>query len=267
MLSSSFLGTPAAVTASTVLDARNLTKHYAMGTSVVRALDGVSLTVAEGEFIGLLGTSGSGKSTLLNLIAGLDTATAGELIVFGDDLAKMSSETLSKHRQKNVGIIFQSFNLISTMTAAENVALSMMFAGVPRAEREREAAALLTSVGLGGRQTHRPKQLSGGEQQRVAIARALSNKPRLLLCDEPTGNLDSRTSKEIMALLKDLNEREGKTVIMVTHDADLAHRYAHRIVTMLDGHVESNLAGHVESNLVGHVESNVGGTAASEVRS
>ena len=166
-----------------VLVARNLSKHYTMGASVVRALDDVSLTVAEGEFVGLLGTSGSGKSTLLNLIAGLDQATAGELLVFGDDLAKMSSETLSRHRQKNVGIIFQSFNLISTMTAAENVALSMMFAGVPRAERERSASDLLAAVGLGGRQTHRPKELSGGEQQRVAIARALSNTPRLLLAD------------------------------------------------------------------------------------
>lgn len=224
-----------------VLVARNLSKHYTMGASVVRALDDVSLTVAEGEFVGLLGTSGSGKSTLLNLIAGLDQATAGELLVFGDDLAKMSSETLSRHRQKNVGIIFQSFNLISTMTAAENVALSMMFAGVPRAERERSASDLLAAVGLGGRQTHRPKELSGGEQQRVAIARALSNTPRLLLADEPTGNLDSRTSKEIMALLKDLNERDGKTVIMVTHDADLAKRYAHRIITMLDGKVLSEV--------------------------
>ena len=147
----------------------------------------------------------------------------------------MSSDELSRHRQKNVGIIFQSFNLISTMSATENVALPMMFAGVSRVERERNAAALLTSVGLAGRQTHRPKELSGGEQQRVAIARALSNQPRLLLADEPTGNLDSRTSKDIMSLLKDLNEREGKTVIMVTHDADLARRYAHRIVTMLDG--------------------------------
>lgn len=212
-----------------------------MGASTVRALDGVSLRVAEGEFVGLLGTSGSGKSTLLNLIAGLDQATGGELLVFGKDLAMMSSEALSTHRQKNVGIIFQSFNLISTMTAVENVALSMMFAGVPRADRERDASALLASVGLGGRQTHRPKELSGGEQQRVAIARALSNQPRILLADEPTGNLDSRTSAEIMTLLKELNERDGKTVIMVTHDAALAARYAHRIVTMLDGHVVSEV--------------------------
>ena len=230
-----------AVAAATVLDARNLSKHYTMGASTVRALDGVSLSIAEGEFVGLLGTSGSGKSTLLNLIAGLDQASGGELLVFGEDLATMSSEQLSRHRQRNVGIIFQSFNLISSMTAAGNVALAMMFAGVPQAERERRASELLTSVGLGGRQSHRPKELSGGEQQRVAIARALSNTPRILLADEPTGNLDSRTSAEIMALLKDLNERDGKTIVMVTHDAALASRYAHRIVTLLDGQIQSEV--------------------------
>ena len=149
----------------------------------------------------------------------------------------MSSTELSLHRQKNVGIIFQSFNLVSTMTAAENVALAMMFAGVPRAERDGQATRLLESVGLGGRQKHRPRELSGGEQQRVAIARALSNNPHLLLADEPTGNLDSRTTAEIMALLKELNERDGKTIIMVTHDPGLAGKYAHRTVTMLDGAV------------------------------
>jgi len=149
----------------------------------------------------------------------------------------MSSTELSLHRQKNVGIIFQSFNLVSTMSAAENVALAMMFAGVPRGERDGQAAKLLDTMGLGGRQRHRPKELSGGEQQRVAIARALSNNPHLLLADEPTGNLDSRTTAEIMALLKELNERDGKTIIMVTHDPGLAERYAHRTITMLDGAV------------------------------
>ncbi len=225
--------------AGPVLEARDLSRHYTMGANVVRALDGISLTVNDGEFVGLLGTSGSGKSTLLNLIAGLDQATGGELNVFGENLATMSSDALSRYRQRKVGVIFQSFNLISTMTAADNVALAMMFAGVPKADRDREAAALLTAVGLGGRQSHRPKEMSGGEQQRVAIARALSNKPNLLLADEPTGNLDSRTSAEIMALLKDLNERDGKTIIMVTHDASLAARYAHRVVTMLDGRIQS----------------------------
>ena len=202
-----------------LLEITALEKHYRMGTSTVRALAGVSLSVQAGEFVGLLGTSGSGKSTLLNLIAGLDTPTTGKLRVLDRDLAALSRNDLSQHRQKTVGIIFQSFNLVPSMTALENVALSMMFAGVPRRERDERAAALLDAVGLGGRGTHRPKELSGGEQQRVSIARALANRPALLLADEPTGNLDSKTTREIMAILKDLNEREGKTVIMVTHDA------------------------------------------------
>jgi putative ABC transport system ATP-binding protein len=222
---------------STLLETRDLKRHYRMGESTVRAVDGVSMTVEQGEFIGLLGASGSGKSTLLNLIAGLDRPTEGTLRVFGDDLGQMSSTELSLHRQRNVGIIFQSFNLVSTMSAADNVALAMMFAGVPRAERERRAHELLDAVGLGGRQRHRPPELSGGEQQRVAIARALANKPHLLLADEPTGNLDSRTSAEILGLLKQLNEREGKTIILVTHDTGLAAKYAHRTVTLSDGTV------------------------------
>ena len=223
-----------------VLETHDLKKHYQMGATTVRALDGVSLTVQEGEFLGLLGTSGSGKSTLLNLIAGLDRPTDGTLRIFDHDLARMSSMELSLHRRRNVGIIFQSFNLVSSMSAAENVALAMMFAGVPRAERDAQASQLLESMGLGGRQRHRPRELSGGEQQRVAIARALSNKPHLLLADEPTGNLDSRTSAEIMSLLKELNERDGKTIIMVTHDSSLAKQYAHRTVTMLDGAIISD---------------------------
>ena len=228
-----------------VLETQDLKKHYQMGTATVRALDGVTLTVNEGEFLALLGTSGSGKSTLLNLVAGLDHASAGTLRIFGQDLATMTRMQLTEHRRRNVGIIFQSFNLVTTMSAAENVALAMMFAGVPRAERDGRATALLEAVGLGGRQRHRPRELSGGEQQRVAIARALSNQPRLLLADEPTGNLDSRTSREIMAVLKDLNERDGKTVIMVTHDPSLANQYAHRTVTMLDGTIITDEPGVV----------------------
>jgi ABC-type lipoprotein export system ATPase subunit len=230
------------MTRSTVLSATDLRRHYQMGATTVRALDGISMTVAQGEFVGLLGTSGSGKSTLLNLIAGLDRATSGVLEVQGRDLAKMSSAELSEHRQKRVGIIFQSFNLISTMTAEENVALAMLFAGVARADRDREARRLLEAMGLGGRQHHRPKELSGGEQQRVAIARALANSPDILLADEPTGNLDSKTSREIMAVLVDLNERAGKTIIMVTHDAALAESYAHRTLTLLDGVVVAQTA-------------------------
>jgi putative ABC transport system ATP-binding protein len=221
----------------TLLETRDLRRHYQMGASLVRALDGVSIDVQRGEFVGLLGTSGSGKSTLLNLIAGLDRPTSGSLRIFDRDLASMSSDELSVHRRTNVGVIFQSFNLISTMSAAENVALALMFAGVPRGQRADRASQLLEAMGLGGRQQHRPRELSGGEQQRVAIARALANHPHLLLADEPTGNLDSHTTREIMTLLKTLNERDGKTIIMVTHDPSLAHQYAHRTITMLDGAV------------------------------
>jgi putative ABC transport system ATP-binding protein len=210
-----------------------------MGNAVVRALDGVSLSVADGEFVALQGTSGSGKSTLLNLIAGLDRPTSGALRMDGKDVSAMSSEDLSRYRRENVGIIFQSFNLVSAMTALENVTLAMMFAGVSRSERDRRGEQLLESMGLAGRQRHRPKELSGGEQQRVAISRALANKPRLLLADEPTGNLDSRTSREIMELLKGLNENEGKSIILVTHDANLAATYAHRTVTLMDGMVQT----------------------------
>lgn len=210
-----------------------------MGDTIVRALDGVSITLSDGEFLALLGTSGSGKSTLLNLIAGLDRPTAGTLRIDGKDLATMSPEELTRHRRTNVGIIFQSFNLVSTMTALDNVMLSMMFAEVPKPQREQRAAKLLESMGLGGRQRHKPKELSGGEQQRVAISRALANKPRILLADEPTGNLDSRTSREIMELLKSLNERDGKAIVLVTHDAALAKQYAHRTVTLMDGAVQT----------------------------
>lgn len=222
-----------------LLETENLMKHYPMGDAVVRALDGVSIAISEGELVALLGTSGSGKSTLLNLIAGLDHPTSGTVRINGTDISKMSREQLSRHRRENVGMIFQSFNLVSTMTALENVTLAMMFAGVPKTEREQRAAQLLESTGLKGRQRHRPKELSGGEQQRVAISRALANKPRVLLADEPTGNLDSRTSREIMELLKGLNEREGITIVLVTHDANLAAQYARRTITMMDGAVQS----------------------------
>jgi putative ABC transport system ATP-binding protein len=225
-----------------LLETENLRKHYQMGDTVVRALDGVSIRVADGEFLALQGTSGSGKSTLLNLIAGLDQPTSGTLRIDGNDIAGMSAEELSRHRRRDVGIIFQSFNLISTMSALENVTLSMMFAGVPKGEREQRAVRLLEAMGLGARQRHRPRELSGGEQQRVAISRALANEPRLLLADEPTGNLDSRTSREIMELLKALNERDGKAIIFVTHDANLAAQYAHRTITLMDGTVQTDAA-------------------------
>ena len=222
---------------SLAIETRDLAKHYTMGQSVVRALDGVTIALEAGEFVGLLGTSGSGKSTLLNLVAGLDHPSGGSLKVFDHDLAQMSRQDLAAHRRMNVGMIFQSFNLIPTMTAVENVALPMMFAGVARAEREARARALLEQVGLGERQAHRPKELSGGEQQRVSVARALANDPQILLADEPTGNLDSRTAQEILALLRDLNARTLRTILLVTHDASLASRFARRTITLLDGKV------------------------------
>jgi len=221
----------------TILEIHELQRHYTMGQVVVRALDGVTMELEKGEFLGLLGTSGSGKSTLLNLIAGLDRPTGGSLKVFGRDLAEMTRQDLSLHRRSNVGMIFQSFNLIPTMPALDNVALAMMFAGVSRPEREGRAAELLHSVGLADRQAHRPSEMSGGEQQRVSIARAMANDPAMLLADEPTGNLDSRTAHEILELLRNLNERQGKTIVLVTHDAAIAGAYARRRITLLDGRI------------------------------
>ncbi len=228
---------PEGKTLETLLEACQVTKHYQMGQTLVRALDGVSLSVKSGEFIGVLGTSGSGKSTLLNLVGGLDRPTGGALKVFGRDLAALNRRELSLHRRRNVGMVFQSFNLIPTMTALENVALALLFAGVPLRERQERAQALLDSVGLGARQSHRPRELSGGEQQRVAMARALANSPHVLLADEPTGNLDSRTACEILEMFAELNARGGKTIVVVTHDAALAARYVHRSVTLLDGRI------------------------------
>src|SRR6187397_1590267 len=203
---------------STLITTTNLKKHYQMGQTLVRALDGVSVTIDEGEIVALIWPSGSGKSTLLSLLAGLDHATDGTLNVFGQNLAAMSAADLSLHRRRNVGVIFQSFNLVPTMSALENVALSMMFAGVPRAARDARARTLLESVGLGGRQHHRPRELSGGEQQRVAIARALANEPRLLLADEPTGSLDSETGAQVLRLLRRIRDEHGMTILLVTND-------------------------------------------------
>ena len=215
----------------------DVTRHYKMGTSVIRAVDGVNLTVAPGEFVALLGSSGSGKSTLLNLIAGLDRPTGGSINVLGRDLAKMTSEQLARYRRETVGMIFQSFNLIPTMKLEENVELPLRFAEVDRADRATRVRQALEHVGLVKRLGHRPPELSGGEQQRVAIARALVNRPSLLLADEPTGNLDSRTGQEIMSLICDLNKSLGMTVIMVTHERSLADQYARRSVHLADGKV------------------------------
>ncbi|HYO64186.1 MAG TPA: ABC transporter ATP-binding protein [Pyrinomonadaceae bacterium] len=226
-----------------ILEAREVTKIYRMGAAEVAALGGVSLGVREGEFLALQGTSGSGKSTLLNLFGGLDTPTAGEILFDGRSLAPLSKREMAHYRRRSVGMIFQNFNLITTMTAAENVQLALAFGGLSGRDRERRARELLEGVGLGGRLAHRPSELSGGEQQRVAIARALSNRPRVLLADEPTGNLDSTRADELLSLLRAMVARDRLTVLMVTHDRDLAARYADRTLYMKDGKLETTGAG------------------------
>jgi ABC-type lipoprotein export system ATPase subunit len=220
---------------SAAIELRSVSRQYQMGETVVRAVDQVSFAIPRGDFAALLGPSGSGKSTLLNLIAGLDRPTSGAIVVDGRDLATMSSEELARYRRNTVGMIFQSFNLVPTMTLAENVELPMRFAEVDRAERAQRAIELLTKVGLASRADHRPSQLSGGEQQRGAIARALVNRPTLLLADEPTGNLDSRTGQEIMDLIVELNSTLGVTIVMVTHEQALADHYSRRALHMADG--------------------------------
>ena len=211
-----------------------LTRRYLMGDAVVTALDGVSVALEEGETAAIVGRSGSGKSTLLHLLGGLDRPTSGEIYSRGRRLAELTDDDLALYRRRDVGFIFQFFNLVPALTAAQNVELPMTLAGVAPAERRTRAAELLDRVGLGARRTHRPSELSGGEQQRVAIARALVNDPPLVLADEPTGNLDSKTSAEILALLGGL---AGKTIVVVTHDRALAASVARRTIEMMDGKV------------------------------
>jgi putative ABC transport system ATP-binding protein len=213
----------------------DLQRHYIMGTATIRALDGVSLEIRKGEFAALLGASGSGKSSLLNLIGGLDRPTAGRIVVDGKNLAELSRRELAIHRRHTVGMVFQSFNLIPSMTVAENVELPMRFAETPILERKAAVTEALQRVGLAARATHRPTELSGGEQQRTALARALVNRPRILLADEPTGNLDSRTGTDILNLIADFNATLGMTVVMVTHERPLAEQYAQRLIFLGDG--------------------------------
>src|SRR5271165_4463460 len=218
----------------------NLCRHYRMGETSIRAVDGVSVEVRAGEFVALLGSSGSGKSSVLNLIAGLDRPTSGSVIVQDRDLAKLSREELAKYRLHTVGMVFQSFNLIASMTLAENVELPMRFAEVDREKRTNLAREALERVGLRARMNHRPSELSGGEQQRAALARALINRPQLLLADEPTGNLDSHTGTEIMNMVRDFNQQLGMTIVMVTHERALAERYAQRLIFLADGKLVSD---------------------------
>jgi ABC-type lipoprotein export system ATPase subunit len=214
-----------------------LCKTYGTSAAPVHALRGVSLEIGRGERVALLGKSGSGKSTLLNLLGGLDQATSGNVEVQGRELGRLSRGQLARHRLATVGMIFQSFNLIPSRTALQNVELPMVFAGRSPADRRNAARDALEAVGLGQRLHHRPAELSGGEHQRVAIARALVNRPEILLADEPTGNLDSATAGEIMAWLSDYVRQHATTFILVTHDEDLAREHTSRVVRLRDGHV------------------------------
>jgi putative ABC transport system ATP-binding protein len=214
----------------------NINKEYRMGEEIVHAVSGVSLEIKEGEFVALVGPSGSGKSTMMHIIGGLDTPTSGRVIVDGQNLSSASDKELSRYRNEKIGFVFQAFNLHPTYTATENVALPLIFSGIGQSNRMKMAAEALDIVGLAERASHRPNQLSGGERQRVSIARALVTQPKILLADEPTGNLDSKNGKNVMELLSQLNKEKGITLIIVTHDMEIA-KEAGRIIKMRDGKI------------------------------
>jgi putative ABC transport system ATP-binding protein len=222
---------------SVLLAAQEVSKIYEMGANSVAALDNVSLEIKEGEFVAIQGTSGSGKSTLLNMLGGLDHPTKGEVYFASQPLGPFSKKDMARYRRFSVGMIFQNFNLIPTMTARENVSLALAFGGLRGQQRRTRSSELLERVGLADRLSHKPSELSGGEQQRVAIARALANNPKVLLADEPTGNLDSIRAHELLGLLRDMVNRDALTILMVTHDHELANSFADRIVFMKDGRV------------------------------
>ena len=221
-----------------IIEVKKLQKRYLMGDEVIDALKSIDLKVQKNEYLALMGPSGSGKSTLMNLIGCLDSPTSGEYILHGIDVSKMSDSELADVRNKEIGFVFQTFNLLPRMTALENVALPLVYAGVSKADREERARKVLLEVGLADRMTHKPNELSGGQRQRVAIARALINNPAIILADEPTGNLDSKTSQEIMNIFKEIHKR-GNTIIVVTHEPDIA-AFADRIVRLKDGYIESD---------------------------
>ncbi len=223
---------------SGIIELKNIEKLYTIGKELIYALRDVSLEVQKNEYVALMGPSGSGKSTLMNMLGCLDTPTSGEYILNGHSVATMSDSQLAEIRNKEIGFVFQTFNLLPRATTLENVALPLVYAGLSKAAREERAKEVLEQVGLGDRMKHKPNELSGGQRQRVAIARALVNKPAIILADEPTGNLDSKTSIEIMGLLEDIH-KNGNTIILVTHEEDIA-LHAHRIVRLRDGLVESD---------------------------
>lgn len=219
-----------------IIETHDIRKEYKMGDNIVRALQGVSINIDKGEYVAFMGPSGSGKSTLMNIVGCLDTPTSGSYILNNQLVSEMTENELATVRNKEIGFVFQTFNLLPRATALENVALPLIYAGYKKDERNEMAMAALESVSLADRHHHKPNELSGGQRQRVAIARALVNNPSIILADEPTGNLDSKTSHSIMALFQELHDR-GNTIIMVTHEDDIAH-YAHRIIRLRDGLVE-----------------------------
>jgi len=224
---------------SLVIKIRNITRDFPLGNEIVKVLKGIDLDIERGDYVALMGPSGSGKSTLMNLLGCLDTATSGSYELNGADVSNMSDDELAEIRNKEIGFVFQTFNLLPRTTALENVALPMVYAGISKSERKVRAEQVLTEVGLADRMDHKPNQLSGGQRQRVAVGRALVNKPSIILADEPTGNLDSITSREILNLFDQIHAK-GNTVIVVTHEEEVA-AHAHRIIRLRDGIVESDI--------------------------
>lgn len=224
--------------ANPLIHIRNIKRDFVLGNEMVYVLKGIDLEINKGEYVALMGPSGSGKSTLMNLLGCLDTPTSGTYILNGKDVSQMHDDELAEIRNKEIGFVFQTFNLLPRTTALDNVALPMVYAGFPKSERNKRATEVLTQVNLSDRMDHQPNQLSGGQRQRVAIARALVNSPSIILADEPTGNLDSKTSVEIMKLFGDIHA-QGNTVILVTHEEEIA-AYAHRVIRLRDGLIESD---------------------------
>ncbi len=221
-----------------VIDITNITKYYQLGQVVIKALNGLSLTIERNEYVALMGPSGSGKSTLMNILGCLDTPTSGNYILNGTEVSELTDNELAEIRNKEIGFVFQTFNLLPRLTSWENVAMPLVYAGVSKNKRYERATKILEMVGLGDRYDHKPNELSGGQRQRVAIARALINTPSIILADEPTGNLDTKTSHEIMHIFSDIHS-QGNTVILVTHEEDVA-QHAHRIIRLRDGKMESD---------------------------
>jgi putative ABC transport system ATP-binding protein len=221
-----------------LINISNIKRDFQLGNETINVLKGIDLQINKGEYVALMGPSGSGKSTLMNLLGCLDTPTSGSYVLNGKDVSQMHDDDLAEIRNKEIGFVFQTFNLLPRTTALDNVALPMVYAGYSKTERNKRAAEVLTQVNLADRMDHQPNQLSGGQRQRVAVARALVNKPSIILADEPTGNLDSKTSEEIMKLFGDIHA-SGNTVILVTHEEDIA-KYAHRVIRLKDGMIESD---------------------------